>query len=81
MPVISNLGVLEALLVVLPEALYTSGAFVLVSHVVTPCALYTCGHVVPIPVSHGLQGKELQGSMSMRIVKPKSIAALPSLGS
>ncbi len=57
--VVADLGVLDALLVVLPKALNTTGALVLVAHIVTPCALDTAGHVVPIPVAHRFECEEL----------------------
>lgn len=40
------------LFVVLPETLDPSGAFVSIAHVVSPCPLYTSGHVVPVTISH-----------------------------
>ena len=57
--VVPDLGILDALLVVLPEPLYTTSALVLVPHVVTPCTLDATSHVVPVTIAHRLQGEEL----------------------
>ena len=62
--VVANLGVLDALLVVLPETLDATGALVLVPHIVTPCTLDATGHVVPIAVTHRFECEELHSRMS-----------------
>lgn len=64
MAVISDFRVLDVLLVGLPESLNSSGALVLVSHIVSPGALNAGGHIVPIPISHRLQCKELKANQS-----------------
>jgi hypothetical protein len=52
--IISDFGVLNVLLVGLPESLNAPSALVLVPHIVTPGTLNTSGHVVPVPISHRL---------------------------
>ena len=52
--IISNLGVLNVLLVGPPESLDTPSALVFVPHIVTPGTLNTSGHIVPIPIPHRL---------------------------
>lgn len=70
---VSNFGVLDILLVGLPESLNTPGALVLVAHVVTPGTLNTSGHIVPIPISHRLQCKELKVTWSVPLKRTGSI--------
>ena len=52
--IISNLGVLDVLLIGPPESLNTPSALVFVPHIVTPGTLNTSGHIVPIPIPHRL---------------------------
>jgi len=52
--IISNLGVLNVLLIGLPESLDTPSALVFVPHIVAPGTLNTGGHIVPIPIPHRL---------------------------
>ena len=59
MPVVSNLRIHKALLVILPEPLDTPGTLVLVAHVVSEGPLNTTSHVVPVAVSHGFQSEQL----------------------
>lgn len=59
MTIISDFGVFNIFLVGLPESLNAPSALVLVPHIVAPCTLNTSGHVVPVPISHRLQCKEL----------------------
>ena len=64
MAIISNFGVLNVLLIRLPESLNTPSALVFVPHIVTPGTLNTSGHIVPIPIPHRLQCKELKINQS-----------------
>ena len=57
--VISDLGVLDTLLIVLPKPLDPASAFLPVAHVVPPRTLDSTGHIVPIAVSHRLERKKL----------------------
>ena len=57
--VVADLRVLDALLVVLPEALNTPSALVLITHVVAERTLDPASHVVPVAVPHGLQSEKL----------------------
>ena len=65
MAVIPGFGVFDILLVGLPEPLDAPSALVLVPHVVTPGTLNTTGHIVPVPISHSLQRKELKVNQSV----------------
>ena len=60
MSIVANLGVLDALFVVLPEPLNASCAFVPIPQIVTPCALNSSSHIVPVAISHSLQCEELR---------------------
>lgn len=60
--IISDFGVLDIFLVGSPEPLNTPGALVFVPHIITPRALNTSGHIMPVPVSHRLQCKELEAN-------------------
>lgn len=59
MPIVSNLGEHEALLVVLPEPLDTPGTLVLVTHIVSEGPLDTTSHVMPVTISHRFESEEL----------------------
>ena len=64
MAIIPSFGVLDVLLVGLPKSLNPPGALVLVPHIVSPGALNTSSHIVPVSISHRLQCKELKVSWS-----------------
>jgi len=51
---ISNFGILDVLLIGLPESLNAPSTLMLVPHIVAPGTLNTSGHIVPIPISHRL---------------------------
>lgn len=59
MAIISDLSILYAFLIVLPESLDATSTFVLISQVVAEGTLNTTRHVVPIAISHCLEGKKL----------------------
>lgn len=65
MSVIPLLGVHDRFLVVLPESLNTLSTFISVPHVITPCPLDPCCHVVPISVPHSFQCEKLEESQSI----------------
>jgi len=60
MPVVPPLGVHDGFLVVLPESLYTSGAFDLIPHVIAECPLDPACHIMPVSVPHSFQREELK---------------------
>ena len=64
MPIIPLLGIHNALLVVLPESLYTSGTLVLVPHVIAERPLDSGRHVMPVSIPHSFQREELETGQS-----------------
>jgi hypothetical protein len=62
MTVISLLGVFDSFFIVSPEALDASCAFDSVPLIITPSPLNTSGHIVPVPIPHRFERKELEAA-------------------
>jgi len=60
MSIVTDLGVNDAFFVVLPKSLDTAGTFVFISHVISPGTLDAPSHIMPVPIAHGLQCKQLE---------------------
>jgi hypothetical protein len=64
MAVVAQLQERQAVLLAFPKSLYPRGALLLVTEVVPECALDTCGHVVPVSISHVLESEQLRAEVS-----------------
>lgn len=60
MPIVPLLGVYDGFLVVLPESLYTFGAFVPIPQVIAERPLNSGCHIMPVSVPHSFQREELK---------------------
>lgn len=60
MSIVADLGINNAFFVVLPEPLDTAGTFMSISHVISPGTLDAASHIMPVPISHSLQCKQLE---------------------